>query len=187
MNHRLLPLLPLLLGGCLQSAPAAIAPAKTVTVSSRVEVTQAPARRVQTAEAPVEAWKKADIHHADLTLYRVAGEHKVKLSSLTVQQADLDKAVKFSSLSTHTDYLVEARAYADAAAAVAIDDLEAEAASCQTSFRTSGVLQLDVGVIKLRLRDKLYSGTARSTGVEVTDGAVVGTTATPTIEVIQAP
>ena len=158
--------------GCAQ--PQAVDSERRVQATSRVEVT-AP-RRVQ---AVVEAWKKADIHHAELTLYRLPA--KTKLSSLTLAQADLDKTVKFNDLSILSDYMVEARAWADASGEVAVDNLELDATSCTTVFETGTDDTLDIGTLKLRLKDKLFAGKA-SGALGVTDGEVLDTTATPGIE-----
>ena len=160
--------------GC--ASPQAPELDQRVQVTSHVEVKEVADRRVQ---AVVEAWKKADIHHAELTLYRLPT--KTKLSSLTLAQADLDKTVKFNDLSILSDYMVEARAWADASGEVPIDNLDLDATSCTTVFETGTTESLDIGTLKLRLKDKLFEGKARGS-IGVTDGDVLDTTATPGIE-----
>lgn len=161
--------------GC--ASPQASSPEQRVQVSSRVEVREVAGRRVQAAA--VVPWTKADIHHAELTLYLLPT--KTKLSSLTLAQADLDQSVKFNDLSILSDYMVEARAWADASGEVPIDNLDLDATSCTTVFETGTTETLDIGTLKLRLQDKLFEGKARGS-IGVTDGEVLDTTATPGIE-----
>lgn len=176
---------PLLLAGCASPAPVAplaapaAAPAAkaSVTVVSHLEVRDRAGRRVL---AEVQPWGKADIDHVTLTLFQEPVTTPVH--TLTIQQADLDRTVTVKDLAIASRYRVEARAWADAAETIRIDDFEDRPAACTTPFTTTTDDMVSVGAIALRLKDKTFVGTATTTGVGVMSGDVHDTTATPTIE-----
>lgn len=180
MTARSFLLAALLLAGC--AAPVSTpATTGTVTATGTLAVSNGSLRQV--LDAPeLQPWKKADIGLVKLTLYKADG-HQL-LSTVSLKAGELDRTVSFASLSMNTAYEVEARAWADASGTVAIDDAVASSASCLTGFATTTVEQVNIGRLKLRLKDKTFNGKG-TTGLEVTDGQVNDTTATPGIELVE--
>lgn len=182
MKTRILTLgLALALAGCAQPAshvaPASVAPAATVSMVATLDIRDTSDRQVL---AVLEPWKKADIDHVKLSLY----EGATLVATATVEEADLSKTVRFTSLRMNTSYTVQAQAWSDAAEASRIDNAVADAASCTTHFSTTTDELVNVGTIKLELKDKTFSGTGTSSGpIDVTDGGLVDTTASTAIEV----
>lgn len=159
--------------GCLQpGAPVPMtqtADQGTVTAHALIAIADEDGRRVL-ALAGVEAWKKADIDHVNVALYQVGSA--TPLVSQNVTQADLAGTITFTSLRQNTDYKVEVKAWADSAETVRIDNLAADAASCTTTFSTTNLAVQAVGVLKLQLVNKVFSGTTSGSAIQVTDGVV---------------
>lgn len=162
------------------SGPLAI-PAAGVTAIAHLDVRDLRDRRLLAGVA-VTPWVKADIDHVKLALFKGAASSPVL--SFEVASADLSKQVRFTNLVRHTTYRIEARAWADAAEANAIDRFDSDADSCTTTFATTDLDAIDIGSIKLRLKDKTFAGETTGSAVEVTDGAVVDTMATEGVEFV---
>lgn len=174
--------------GCLQ--PGAPAPATqtadqgTVTAHALIAIADQDGRRLLAVEG-VMPWKTADIDHVNVALYQVGSASP--LISQNVSQADLAGTITFTSLRQNTDYKVEVKAWADSAETVRIDNLAADSTSCTTLFSTTNLAVQPVGVLNLRLVNKVFSGTTSGSAIQVTDGLVENpaaseamTVATPT-------
>lgn len=173
--------------GCLQpGAPAPMAQTAdqgTVTAHALIAIADEDGRRL--LATGVTPWKKADIDHVNVALYQVGSASP--LISQNVSQADLAGTITFTSLRQNTDYKVEVKAWADSAETVRIDNLAADAASCTTLFSTTNLAVQPIGVLNLRLVNKVFSGTTSGSAIQVTDGVVENpaaseamTVATPT-------
>ena len=141
---------------------------ETIIVTAAVRVNQS--RRLLQA---VEAWREADVDHAKIFFYRGTATTPVEF---VVPKAQLGAAIKFNNLIRNTDYRVEVQAWADAAEATRIDNLEADAGSCTTTFSTTNLAEMTLpDGLQLKLRDKTFAG--RATGaIGVRDGEVYDTT-----------
>lgn len=154
--------------GC---APGLSTPAPAdadVSASARLTAMDAAGRRLL---GDVTPWTRADIDHVTLDLSRSADG--TTLLELPVSATALGQAVTFSHLKRNTAYQVVAHAWADAAGTQPIDNGELDPASCTTVFTTGTDARLDIGPLKLRLRNKVFAGQAGNTGLTVIDGHVV--------------
>ncbi|MEB3221037.1 MAG: hypothetical protein VKS61_03070 [Candidatus Sericytochromatia bacterium] len=141
---------------------------QTITVTAAVRVNQG--RRLLQA---VEAWREADIDHAKIYFYRGTATNAVEFR---VPKQQLGAAVKFNNLIRNTSYRVEVRAWADAEETARIDNLDADAGSCTTSFATTNLAEMTLqDGLRLKLRDKVFAGQAAG-AIGVTDGEVFDTT-----------
>lgn len=190
----------IMMAGCNNAAPtagltaeslkaAAKAAPTEVAVSATLNVTGPTGYRVLT----LTAWNKADIDHVTLTLYKDAGAGYVATGATkTVANAALASAISLGNLRLATNYKVVARAYADAAETNEIDNIAATGsdANCSTAFTTPSLVTNAAGdnvndasislAIPVRLKDKTFAGAAGGTGVAVTNGTIVDTTASET-------
>lgn len=169
--------------GCMQptvpQTPATLAAASgTVTATMHLAVQDTFGRRVL-APSGVEPWKKTDIDHVKLSLYKA----DALVVTTTVPQASLAGAVTFSNLHKDSAYKVVAEAFSDAAATNRIDATETDAPSCTTEFATTTVESVNAGAIKLKLKNKVFSGATTGSTIEVTDGIVESTHAIETVTV----
>jgi hypothetical protein len=147
-----------------------------VTAHAQLDITGSAGRQVlQVPQAPsLKPWRKTDIHHVTLDLYR----GQTLVGSQDISQADLARTVQFSNLVRNTTYQVVARAYSSPGTLEAIDNGALDAASCTTTFTTQESPEVFVGSLHLRLRDKIFSGTSNGVGIQVTDGLIQDTTLT---------
>lgn len=173
------------LTGCAQPAttptPSAIAQESSVTAFARLDVRDTADRQVL-ATLGVLPWTKTDIDHVKVFLY----EDGTLKATLTVRQADLTNTLTFTNLRRYATYKIEVKAWADALETSPIDNFDADAASCTTSFTTTNLDTVSVGSLKLRLRNKIFSGTTTGSAIEVTDGTVEDTASTAAIFVTPA-
>jgi voltage-gated potassium channel Kch len=169
MHRTSIALLTALLAGCASTAPNLPAD-DGVTATLSLDMRDNAQRRLL---AEVMPWTRADIDHAKLSLYRSGNPTPV--TTMTVANADLAKSVVFTNLARSTSYTIVARAWSDASENTEIDNYEANATSCATTFSTGLDTNVDAGAISLRLRDRVYSGTTTGSAVNVTDGSVVDT------------
>ena len=186
MKTRILSSVVLALGlavaGCAQPTTpevptSVVAPGEgTVTATMQLSVQDASGRHLL-ALAGVEPWKKADIDHVTLSLYKAG----TLVTTTTVAQASLSGTVTFANLHMNADYKVVAQAWSSANER--IDAGETDPASCTTSFSTTNAEQVYVGAIALKLKTKVFSGTTSGSTIQVTDGAVESTHATETVTV----
>ncbi|MFP5502474.1 MAG: IPT/TIG domain-containing protein [Candidatus Sericytochromatia bacterium] len=173
--------------GCMQptvpQTPAVLAAASgTVTATMHLAVQDASGRQLLDV-AGMEPWKKADIDHVKLSLYKA----DALVVTTTVPQASLSGTVTFSNLHKDAAYKVVAEAFSDALATNRIDATETDALSCTTEFATTTVESVDAGAIKLKLKNKVFSGATTGSTIEVTDGIVESTPATETVTVVAPP
>lgn len=141
------------------------------------------------------AWNKADIDHVNLTLLKDDGSGAYVATGATkvIANAALGTAVTLGNLKLASNYKVVARAYSDAAGAVEIDNMAESGsdADCRTFFTTPSLVASGTGdnvddtartvTLPLRLMNKTFAGQANAgSGVAVTNGTIVSTTATET-------
>lgn len=176
---------PLLLAATLAGCAQPFAPVATledrVTAIATLDVREA-ARHVLTTTG-LEPWVEADIDHVELALYK--GTESRPVATLTVGRDELaqNKTVKFTQLRMNSRYTISARAWSDAAETSPIDNADHDAASCTTPFDTTTVETVTVDAVKLKLRNKVFSGNSNAVGITVTNGIIENTTATETISV----
>ena len=183
----------LALTGCSVSQPTTvIAPAPSeVTMVATLAITGPAGYRVQST---LTAWNKADIDHVTLTLYKRdgAGAFVATGATKTVANADLAAPISLGNLKMASDYQIVARAYADALAQTAIDNIaeSGSQADCSVSFTTPSLTTSANGdsistsahavTIPVKLKNKTFAGQASSGGVSVTNGTIVNTSAAET-------
>lgn len=105
-----------------------------------------------TPTAAPDPWRKADVDHVLIALYR--GTDVTPTVTQTVTQGQLAHTVSFARLQYDTDYRVTLQAWSDAAGTSRIDNLRADPDSCTVSFTTTQDDVAAVGDLKLRLADK---------------------------------
>lgn len=172
--------------GCAQPTPPAAPPLAfttpeqgTVTATAKLSVVDATGRQLLAA---IEPWKFADIDHVQVALFK--GADATPLVALAIGKGELARPITFSNLRQGTAYRVEIKAWSDAAEATQIDNLAADAASCTTAFTTSNVDSIDIGALKLRLKNKVFEGKTTGSAIAVTDGTLVPGAATEAIAVV---
>ena len=157
----------LLLAGC--AAPAQLPVESTVSVAANLAVAGAAERQVLAEMVP---WAKTDIDHAVVALYTDVGI--APLASQTIAQADLDMIVTFKGLRQTTPYRIVVTAFAPDGPDADTDPdpiHDTDVATCNTAFTTTldPTLTLTSG-IKLKLRDKVFSGATAGNALTVTNG-----------------
>jgi hypothetical protein len=172
------------LTGCNASHLAA-APKVPATLAARatLNITGPSGYRILT----LTAWNRTDIDHVSLALYK---EGVATGAAKTVANAALGSPVTLTNLRYGTTYKVVARAWADAAGTTEIDNIvdAGSDSACSTTFTTPSLVAATAGdnvsdgavaiAIPVRLKDKTFAGQAAgSTGVGVTNGTIVNTTA----------
>lgn len=170
---------------------AAAAQQDSLPVAGALQVTGPAGYRVMA----LTAWTKADIDHVKLTLLKDDGSGTYVATGATkaIAGADLAAAVNLGNLKMASKYKIVARAYADAAEANAIDNVDetGSEADCSVTFSTPSLVSASAGdnvddatknvTIPVRLQDKTFAGKAGSSGgVAVTNGTIVNTTADET-------
>ncbi|MFN3428775.1 MAG: hypothetical protein ACK46X_02350 [Candidatus Sericytochromatia bacterium] len=177
--------LTLALAGCAQPIPHAVdagiaagANQATVTVYATLALGGAADRHVL-SPLGMAPWTRGTIDHLTLSLYK----DNVLVATITVPKADLDKTISFTNLHMNSAYAVVARAWSDANETSQIDNLAFDAASCTTTFHTTTAENLNVGALRLRLRDKVFAGAGQSSGLTVTDGGFTDPTLSEAIVV----
>lgn len=180
-----------LVPACSASSPALpqTAPQET-SVQAKLDITGPGGYHVLT----LTAWNKADVDHVTLSLLKNTGSgYAATGATKTVSNANLATALTFSNLRYGTSYKVVANAFNDAAGTVQIDNI-AQAGNdtaCSVAFTTPSLVTSTSGdnvndtamtiTIPVRLKDKTFAGQASAgSGVGVTNGTIVNTTATET-------
>lgn len=166
---------------------AAFAPEESIAVNAELRIDAPAAYRLANA---LTAYSAADIDHVTLTLLKFdAGTSTYKPISAgvtkTVAQAQLGNTVSLKGLRLDTKYKLTARAYADADATQAIDNVAQAGhdAACSTLFQTPAKTTNAQGVetvgamasltIPVKLADKFYNGQSSSSGVTPINGSIV--------------
>lgn len=162
--------LPLALAAC----GVTVAPADPgVTATGQLAIHAGGLRKLQAAITP---WTRASIDHVVLALS--AGT--TAQGSLPIAASALGSNVTFANLRRNTTYTVVATAFASADASMPIDNAAVDASSCTTTFATTNDTAVAIGPIKLKLLDRVYSGSG-SANLAVTDGTVSDDPATEAI------
>jgi hypothetical protein len=133
-------------------------------------------------QAEVSAYTRTDVAHVQVRLYQVDGqtETPVLVGGQPLQHdvaaSDLGKTLRFGKLHPHTTYRLKAFAYEapgfDAAALISHEasssvDVTVHAASVQ-----------DLVTLPVQLKDRVFSGLARSGGFDVTPGVRIASGST---------
>lgn len=164
-----------LLGVALLAAGCASYPHQGLAGVGRVVVRPAVADGGFRTMAVVAPYTQADIHHVNVALQTVDGA--TTLAETSVLNADLGNLVTFVDLKLHTTYRVLARAYRTAGPGELISTDDAASTSA-IAVAANDVIPV---TLRVKLIDRLFSGTGTSPGILVTPGEVVDASPGPAI------
>lgn len=150
---------------------AALAQGGGVTATARLAAVDQQGRSLLAVVVPYGA---KDVDHVLVSLHLREGKQPQGEPILTqrLNQNQLKSLISFTNLSPNQAYAITVKAWADAKEEQRIDTLSTEAEANTTAFDTTNDNLVDVGAIRLKLRNKIFSGNTTGSALTITEGAL---------------